>query len=279
LKMPKTSKGILYPLPPLDKDKIDRFFKDNVIKNTLKIAIFGAVSPRKNQMEALQAAKLLKDRGVTNFTIDLYGDKEANIPYTKTLRRFIADNSLKENVKIKGFTTNVYEKMNEYNVVLSTATYEPFGRTIIEGQLYGRIAITNDTGGGPELVEDSVNGLVYKLNDAEQLADKIAWVMDNKQAALQLGVNAKTGQFEKYITSTRYDALLDAITYFAERNDVPSRENIYDPMMCLFQYNHYLNNRYKHVYRLLHNRVTYKAKGVGDRLILRAKKVAKQILP
>lgn len=278
LRLPQTSKNILYPLPPLDKDKIEHFFRRNVIGSKLRIAIFGAVSPRKNQMEALQAAKILKERGIHNFTIDLYGDKEANVPYTKMLRKFIADNSLKTNVKIKGFTTSVYEKMNEYNVVLSTATYEPFGRTIIEGQLFSRIAITNDTGGGPELVTDSVNGLVYKLGDSSQLADKITWIINNKQAALELGAAAKTGQFEKFITSSRYDALLDAVAYFDGRGSA-DEEDIYDPLMCLFQYNHQLNNRYKHVYRIFHNRITYAVKGVLDRLVIAAKKVIKQLLP
>lgn len=278
LKLPKTSQEILYPLPPLDEAKINNFFRENVIGRKLKIAIFGALSPRKNQMEALRAAKLLRDRGIRNFSLDLYGDLAANPAYTRTLKRFIKDNSLAANVKVKGYTASVYEKMNEYNVVLSTATYEPFGRTIIEGQLFGRIVITNNTGGGLELVQDLSTGLVYKSGSPESLADKVAWVMDNQNIALQLGAEAKDKQFRKYITSSRYDPLIEAVEYFAQSKEKFGSDNIFDPLLSLFQYNHQLNNKYRHLYRLTHNRVTYAAKGRVVHLLSKVKKSIRQIV-
>jgi len=278
LKLPKTSRDILYPLPPLDKAKIDTLYKENKINKILKIAIFGVLSPRKNQLEALRAAKILKDRGITNFNIDLYGDKSTMIDYTKQLRRFISENGLKDTVKIKGFTSNVYETMNEYNVVLSTATYEPFGRTIIEGQLFGRIAVTNNTGGGIELVNDLETGLTYPLGRPEQLADKIEWILKNKEEAAKLGINAKSTQFNKYINTSRYKALLQAVEEFDGRPHAQP-ENFFDPLMAFFQYNHQLNNRYKHLYRLSHNRLTYGLKGIVYQSIRSGKNAVKKVKP
>lgn len=278
MRLPKTSKNILYPLPPLDAKAIDHFFRKNTSAGKVKIAIFGALSPRKNQMEALQAVKLLCDQGVGGITLDLYGDTEANVSYTKTLRRFIRENSLSKHVKIKGFATNVYEKMNEYNVVLNTATYEPFGRTIIEGQLFGRVVITNSTGGGLELVQDKSTGLVYESKNPKQLAEKIMWVISNEQKALEIAANAKSIQFKKYVKTSRYDALLEAVEYFSEPKPVVAADNIFDPIMCLFQYNHQLNRQYKFVFRLFHNRVTRATKNMVTPPLRMAKKTIKQII-
>lgn len=278
LKLPKTSSSILYPLPPLDATKIDHFYKQNVIGAKLKIAIFGALSARKNQLEALQAAMLMRDAGFSDFRIDLYGDTTASPAYTKTLRKFIRENALTDLVKIKGFAPDVYKRMNTYNVILSTATYEPFGRTMIEGQLFGRIAITNNTGGGLELVENLKTGLIYETGRPEQLANKLQWVMDNPQKAMLLGERAKKEQLAKYITSSRYDALFEMTTYFSGRSKHSLHESIFDPTMCLFQYNHQLNNRYKNLYRLTHNRLTYPVKRLAARTLSLTKSAIRQII-
>lgn len=278
IKLPQISKDILYPLPPLDKSKIDSLFKENLIGNNLRVAIFGALSPRKNQLEAVEAVRILNDRGINNITLDLYGDTSADPSYTKSLRRFIREHSLTAQVKIKGFAANVYEKMNEYNVILSTATYEPFGRTLIEGQLFGKIVVTNNTGGGNELVNDLSTGLVYRSGSPELLADKIVWILNNPESALALGTQAKREQLKKYITSSRYKALFSAVEYFAKNKNTPKDVNLFEPMMSLFQYNHQLNNRYKHLYKLTHNRLTRPIKNVLVRSINTAKIIIKRFI-
>lgn len=277
LKLPKTSKNILYPLPPLDEPKINELFKENIFGKKIKIGIFGAISPRKNQIEAIQAAKILYGKGIKNFIIDLYGDTTADPTYTKKLRRLIKAESLTNNVKIKGYATNVYEKMNEYNVVLSTSTYEPFGRTVIEGQLFGKVVITNNTGGGLELVDDLRTGLIYQSGDPNALADKINWVMAHSDDAIKLGKLAKTEQLREYMVSSRYDPLLEGVEYCSELSvNRPKEENVFDPLMSMFHYNHQLNVQYRHLYRVTHNRVTYKVKGVLYGAIRKVKLFVKQ---
>lgn len=271
---PKTSSKILYPLPPLDSYKIKQFYKDNKIDGCLKIAIFGALSPRKNQMEALEAALILKNAGSKLFSIDLYGDVSANIKYTKDLRRFIKNNMLTDYVKIRGYATNVYEKMNEYNVILSTATYEPFGRTIIEGQLFGRIAVTNNTGGGLELVKHESTGYVYGSGNPGDLAETIKTIINNKEKALTLAKKAKSLQHDKYLIDDRYDALLEAVGQYESYKSMSRTDNIYEPTMALFQYNHQLNIRYKNLYRLTHNRITF----IPIRAIRKAAKQSKILI-
>lgn len=277
LTMPKTSKTILYPLPPLNKEIINRLYKQNKIDETLKIAIFGALAPRKNQLEALEAIKILVGSGDTNFRVDLYGDAAANLPYVRILKDYINKHTLADYVQIKGYTTSVFETMNEYNVVVSTSTYEPFGRTIVEGQLFGRVVIANNTGGGPELIRHGETGLVYKLGNSKDLAKQIKWVLSHQDSAVTLGTKAKTLQAKKFLTNARHDALIEAIEHL-KSNDQPTMDDLFNPIRSLYEYNHQLNERYKKFERLVNNKATRAVKHILRRAEVKAKRVIKEIL-
>lgn len=277
LTKPQTSKKILYPLPPLDKNKINNIYKENSFDGTLKVAIFGALAPRKNQLEALEAVKALVDDGVTNIKIDLYGDAAANLPYVRILKQYIRQNGLSEYVEIKGFTTSVFETMNEYNVVLSTSTYEPFGRTIVEGQLFGRVVIANNTGGGPELIRHRETGLLYDLGKPKDLAKQIKWVLAHKDAAIALGEKAKTLQAKKFLTSARHDALIEAIEHL-ESSYRLAADDLFNPIRSLYEYNHQINERYKKIERLVNNRATRAVKRTLGRVKSKAKRLVKEVL-
>ena len=277
---PFTSKKILYPLPPLDKEKIDNLYQQNKIDKVLKIAIFGALAPRKNQLEAIEAAGELKRMGTTSFSIDLYGDIAANVPYVRKLRKAIKTHSLEDHVKLKGYTNTVYKTMNEYNVILSTSTHEPFGRTIIEGQLFGRIVIANDTGGGPELINDNETGYLYELGNAKELAGKISYIIENQKKAFVTAQKARDIQTKTFLTNHRYDALIESVEFYADKaaNDSQSKDDFFNPIRALYEYNIQLQVRYEKFEKILYNKYTRSAKRIFSRAKNIAKRTVKEIL-
>ena len=278
---PMISKKILYPLPPLDSEKVKALLRENRIDDTLKIAIFGALAPRKNQLEAVETANLLKKKGITNFEIDFYGDAAANLSYVRQIKEKIAHHKLEKHVQIKGFSHSVYEAMNDYNVVLSTSTYEPFGRTIVEGQLFGRVTIANNTGGGPELIKDEHTGLVYELGKPEDLARKIEWILRNPAKALELGATAKTVQTKKFLNDSRYDALIETVEYYDGKGDAyqaKAADDLFNPIRSLYEYTNQLHMRYGKIERIVNNRATRKLKGLVAKAKTKAKRIVKEIL-
>ncbi len=279
LNMPKTPKKILYPLPPLSAQLINKLYKDNVIGDTLQMAIFGALAPRKNQIETLEAIKILRDQGIKNIHVDFYGDAAANLPYVNQMRSYIKENSLGSLADIKGFTTSVYEAMNQYNVVISNSKYEPFGRTIIEGQLFGRIVIANSTGGGAELIKHGESGFLYKLGDAGSLAKQISWVIKHPGNAVTVGKTAKGDQKRKYLTNARYDALIEAVENSSRNSKgIGCEEDYFNPISALYEYNHVLNERYKKIARVINNRYTRAGRHATRRVVQIAKRRVKEIL-
>lgn len=253
LKTPVIAKDILYPVPDIE-DHIDTLYKKNQIKDHLRIAIIGSVQERKNQIEAIEAAKILRQQGVDNFVMNLYGD--GDVAYLTKVEAAIKKHRLEDHVKIQGYVDNIYELINAHEVVLSPFLHEPFGRAVLEGQLFGRVVIANDTGAGPELVNDMVNGLMYTSGDPSMMADKIKWILDNKEKALVMGVYARDEQRAKYLSNHRYDALTNAVKYLSEAKDGKDTINLFDPIVSLSEYATGLEHMYRHIHKITHNRVT-----------------------
>lgn len=255
---PVVSKEILYPVPELGtlfKDK----YKKNTIGDVLKIAIIGSIHVKKNQLEALQAATSLIKRGVSKFVINLYGDSDPL--YVNKVKKYILSNSLQDNVFIKGYTDDVYSVINDHNVILSPFLSESFGRAVVEGQLFGRVVIANDTGASIDLVSHEKNGLIYSSGDPADLANKIEWVINNKDKAIGMGLYARKEQSRRYLGATKYKPLFESIAYLASdkhKNSVRINTNLYDPVLSLSYYSIGLEHRYRHIHRLIFNKYSRK---------------------
>lgn len=280
LTKPTTPNDILYPLPPLSIENINEAYQENKIEDILKIAIFGALAPRKNQLEAVKAIKILRDEGIENVQLDLYGDIAANLPYVKILRKYIEQNALGEFVRLKGFSKTVYKTMNKYNIILSTSTYEPFGRTIVEGQLFGRLAVANNTGGGKELIEHKKTGLIYTLGNPKHLAQQILWILNHKDEAEAIAVKTKAIQAKRFLTTSRYSALTNAIEVLSKTTDKQQRvaSDLFNPIRSLYEYNHTLNERYKNIERFVNNRYVRALKNTSRRVMRLSKRLVKELL-
>ncbi|MGH9959743.1 MAG: glycosyltransferase family 4 protein, partial [Pyrinomonadaceae bacterium] len=68
---------------------------------------------------------------------------------------------------------------------------EGFGRNIIEAMASGLPVITTAHSAGPDLIEDGVNGFIIPIRDVDAICEKLAWVYDNPEAALEMGQRAR----------------------------------------------------------------------------------------
>lgn len=56
---------------------------------------------------------------------------------------------------------------------------EPFGRVALEAQHHGTPALVSDAGGLPEVATRLVSGMVVPVDDADALADRLAWALQD----------------------------------------------------------------------------------------------------
>ena len=87
--------------------------------------------------------------------------------------------------------------------------YETFSRTIIESLACGVPTVASDIGAAHEIIQDYLNGLLFKPKDVSDLIDKIKRLYSNKGLLLDMSKNARMAYEEKYSLRRNYDLLMD----------------------------------------------------------------------
>ncbi len=135
----------------------------------------------------LDACEILKDRGysfVCNFVVGETKEIDA--------ARF------KEEVKRRGLNQVVVyhgrkygkEKRNSFenaDMFILPTYNETFGLVNLEAMEYKLPIVTTDEGGIPDVVKDGINGLICQQRNADDLADKIAYLIDHPQERVKMG--------------------------------------------------------------------------------------------
>lgn len=138
----------------------------------------------KGQGISIEAARLLKERGVTAFTLLLAGDAQGRDAYESGLKKAIADAGLAARVRLVGHGDDMAAAYALCDAVLSPSIEpEPFGRTAVEAQAASRPVIVSDAGGQQETVIEGKTGFRVPPSDALALADAMARLIGMDEAA------------------------------------------------------------------------------------------------
>lgn len=163
----------------------------------------GNLSPAKNQMLTLQAAKILLDGGIHNFQLKLAGESTSLLEsklYKEELIRFVEENHM-ENVELLGYVKDMTKLRQKTDVEIVASVSEAFGRVTVEAMFARNPVIASDAGANPELVENGVTGLIFHTMDAESLAAKMRHLIENKAMIPSLGENAFHYAAKRYTIS------------------------------------------------------------------------------
>ncbi|MDO5969490.1 glycosyltransferase [Flavivirga aquimarina] len=168
--------------------RLDEFTNEKKAKREkIKLICLGRYYEDKNQMELLKAVKLLSERGVTDFKLDLFGDGILE----STFLQFIETNNLKDLISINGYTSDISSLLAKYDIAIVPSRFEAFGRVTIEYILSGLAVIGNDSGNTKYLINHQESGLIYKYGNEMDLSEKIELLLDNKELRHNLAKNAK----------------------------------------------------------------------------------------
>jgi glycosyltransferase involved in cell wall biosynthesis len=99
-------------------------------------------------------------------------------------------------------------------VLPSRGQAEGLGLTLVEALLAGSAVVATPAGGIPEVVQDGETGLLARDGDPEDLADKIARLLDDPALRDRLIATGSARVRETYsaaATARRFLALYDAI--------------------------------------------------------------------
>lgn len=146
--------------------------------DTLIIGMFGRIVEWKRYDLVIEAVKKLADGKAYNWKLLIVGDAsvDGSESYYADLVRKVRDYGLEENVVFYGYSPRPLDVMKECDLTINFSLNEPFGRVIIESMLVRTPVIVSDSGGAPEIVEETKGGWIVKDGDVEALYQTIRLV-------------------------------------------------------------------------------------------------------
>lgn len=157
---------------------LDDYYDTNlpdIPKDKIIFAVIGTVGRRKGQDILAEAVKKLNDdiRNKAEFWVV---GKTLEDEVEQILR---ADET--GTIKIFGEipSEEIPNLYRQIDVVVCPSREDPLPVVLSEGMMNHKVCIMSDMTGTADLVDDMVNGLVFKSESADELAGKITWIVEN----------------------------------------------------------------------------------------------------
>lgn len=151
------------------------------------------------QLLVSAAARVLARCPGVHFVFVGSGPEEIRL---KTLTR---DLNVEKHFEFSGWSDCVGKSLLNMDVFVFTSKFEKFEGlpwTVLEAQAAGVPTVASAVGGVPEIITDGQNGLLLRENTPEELAEKIVWMLENREQAAAM---SRTGrrQVESHFTAQR----------------------------------------------------------------------------
>ncbi|MDO8281321.1 MAG: glycosyltransferase family 4 protein [Thermodesulfovibrionia bacterium] len=191
----------------IDTKKLSAFnFAAGKIEKSKAVLYIGRHVPEKGLWTLLDAAGILYKK---NKTIEIKLSGEG--PFTEILKAKVKEENI-GNVRFLGFLK--YEDLcceiqNSAAVVLPSECHDNNPISVIESFAMSVPVIGARMGGIPELVRDYETGLTFEAGNAQDLSEKIEYVIDNPDKAADWGKMAKKLVEEKLGAEKYYADLME----------------------------------------------------------------------
>jgi colanic acid/amylovoran biosynthesis glycosyltransferase len=136
----------------------------------VRILSIGRLEWKKGYEHALQAIKILMERGV-NFQYDIIGDGD----YAASLFFARHQMGLENMVSLLGALSHskVIDRLSEADIFLHPSLSEGFCNAVLEAQAMGIPVVCSNAGGLTENIKDGVTGFVVPRRDPYAMAEKL----------------------------------------------------------------------------------------------------------
>jgi glycosyltransferase involved in cell wall biosynthesis len=174
-------------------------------KGTLIFSIIGSIEHRKGQDVLLNALNYLDDAVMQRIEVHIVGRtldehfKEMlvkNMPHKDRIR-FVGEISREDSISY----------LYGSDVIISASRDDPFPVVLVEALCMGKPCIVSDRTGIAELINEGTNGFVFANEDAQALADKIAFIARNPGSLQRIGAEARN-IYEKHLTMPMFEKKL-----------------------------------------------------------------------
>jgi glycosyltransferase involved in cell wall biosynthesis len=154
---------------------------------TLTLSWIGRFEDYKHPLVAFEAIRILRNEGLdVRLIVAGTGSKDQ----IQRLEKFITEHQLDNSIEMKGFVEDIDQVYRQSHAMVICTTADACARVIAEAMAYGRPVIGADSCSTSELIEHETNGLLFEPNNAEDLAEQIRRLSDDRDMVARLGANA-----------------------------------------------------------------------------------------
>jgi glycosyltransferase involved in cell wall biosynthesis len=159
-----------------------------VAKLVSRIGIIANLQKIKGHEDFLNMAqRLLKHH--PNLHFDIIGSDVQNEGRETHLKQIVIEKMLENNVTFHGHVSDVYNVIDDLDLVICPSHEEPFGRCAIEAMSRGKPVIVTNVGGLPEIVEQGINGIIVPPKDISALVNATLTLLEENDVRQTMASN------------------------------------------------------------------------------------------
>lgn len=166
---------------------------------------------------ALYYGRIIKEKGIMTLLNAFKNIKKHKLyiagtgPDVEKVEKYIKENNMADRVELLGFLDSkdvkAYVRKARF-IVVPSIWYENCPYSVLETLAMGKPIIGSNLGGIPELVQNEKTGLIYKYNNEKELEEKMNYLFENKEKALEFGKNSKEVARNEFSKENYYKKLM-----------------------------------------------------------------------
>jgi glycosyltransferase involved in cell wall biosynthesis len=189
------------------KEKLKKKFNFSFYKKEYtKIISIGRMTDQKDHLTLLKAFSLVVKK--INAKLLIIG--KGKLEYS--LKDYILNNNLSNNVKLLGYTNNPYNYLKNSDIFVLSSKFEGLPNVLLEAQFLKKYIISTDCPTGPkEILLNGVCGDLFKVGDYYKLAELIiSYKKRSNKIKKKIKIGTENfGRFNKLINCNKYYQLLE----------------------------------------------------------------------
>lgn len=175
------------------------------LADSFTVGIVGRIEPQKGQWVVIDAIEKLIKQGIDARAL-IIGHAMSE-EYLSALQKDVIMRGLKDRIIFTGFTREAQSMMQLCDVMVLATENETFGLVLIEAMMCGVCVVASDSGGPLEIIDDGVNGLLFKTFDADDLAEKLVVLQKDSKLREKYALKGKEKVLEVFESEKQFEVL------------------------------------------------------------------------
>lgn len=156
-----------------------------------RLFYIGVISRRKNILKLIEALKIVKKerKGIKLFVAGKVTDQD----YFREIKKYVSENDLEDVVEFLGMISREekFRQLEEMDVLVLPSLQETAPMVISEAFASGKPVIASDVGGNRYMLGDGKRGLLIDVDDKNDIAEKMIYMLEDETLAGKMGKRAK----------------------------------------------------------------------------------------